>query len=152
MKKLTNYDFFLLSTLFFFILISFLIESNYSVLTFAFANLSVLICYYFSNNIRLRYNDNSFDKIRITLYFKVVISTFLLIFGWIPELKDINGVNFGYDPQRFYYNSKDLLSNNWDPDFLEINYIGVIYYYAFLFKIFGISPIVAFFSNFFLRK
>jgi hypothetical protein len=149
MKKLTKYDLLLLVTLFLFIFISFIIAHDYKFASFIYAIFTVSLCYIVTNNLRTNY-VNSSCNVRSIIFFKVLISSFLLIYGWIPELRDINGVNFGYDPQRFYYDSKDLLANNWDPDFLQINYIGIIYYYAFLFKLFGSTPFVAFFSNFIL--
>ena len=68
--------------------------------------------------------------------------TFLLLYlGWMPEL-DPSSANWGFDPQRYYLHAKQLLDNNWTPDFVSLTYVGILYYYAAIFYLIGHNPIV----------
>jgi hypothetical protein len=93
---------------------------------------------------------NSIDlNLRLIPFFwliKILITFFLLIKGWIPDLSESTNPNWGYDPQRYYSQSKELIDNNWI--FLGgLNYIGILYYYGIIFFIFGHNPFAPAFLN-----
>ena len=81
--------------------------------------------------------------------FKVFATIILLCFGWIPDLEFSTSNSWGYDPQRYYYQSLRLIENNWQPDF-GLNYMGIIYYYATALYFFGANPMVASLINIFV--
>ncbi len=72
--------------------------------------------------------------------FKVLITLFLLYVGWIPQL-DPSSASWGYDPQRFYIDSWDLIENGWNP-LAGANYQGIIFYYGAIFYLFGHNPVI----------
>ena len=85
-----------------------------------------------------------------TFWLLKVFATILLLFlGWIPDLDYSTSTAWGYDPQRYYKYTADLIENDWIPNF-GLNYMGVIYYYAAIFSIFGYSPLIASLVNIFV--
>ncbi len=73
---------------------------------------------------------------------KVLATIIILKIGWIPSL-GVNSANWGYDPQRYYYNASDLIEHNWSAEFISVNYGGILYYYGAIFAAFGHSPYAA---------
>ncbi len=72
---------------------------------------------------------------------KILFSFILLEFGWIPDLYNENSDSWGYDPQRFFLYSKNLVTNNWViTDYL--NYQGITFFYAGIFYLFGANPFI----------
>ena len=67
---------------------------------------------------------------------KVGITLLLLYAGWIPYLDPATSPAWGYDPQRFYQDAKDLIENEWTPR-AGSNYQGIIYYYGGILFVFG---------------
>jgi len=69
-------------------------------------------------------NENSYLKKEILFYTSIskLISLISLIFGWAPGLLNIENINWGYDPQRFYLQAKQLIDNGWNSNFLNLNY------------------------------
>ena len=77
---------------------------------------------------------------------KILLTFFLLTKGWIPDLSESTNPNWGYDPQRYYSQAKELIENNWI--FLGgLNYIGILYYYGIIFYLFGHNPFAPAFIN-----
>ena len=99
----------------------------------------------------LRLQDRLNDpKLKILGYFwllKLCITLILLFIGWMPLL-DPSSANWGYDPQRYYYQAQELTENHWI--FIGgLNYLGILYYYGAIFFIFGHNPIIpALFNSF----
>lgn len=71
---------------------------------------------------------------------KLAVTLTLLFAGWIPQL-DPGSASWGYDPQRYYQDSWDLVLNAWSPT-TNLNYQGILYYYASVFYIFGHNPVI----------
>lgn len=71
---------------------------------------------------------------------KLSACLFLLFIGWIPQL-DPGYETWGIDPQRFYQYSWNLVLNDWSTT-VNLNYQGIIYYYAFIFYLFGHNPVI----------
>jgi hypothetical protein len=46
--------------------------------------------------------------------------------------------------------AKQLLENQWSIEIISLNYIGIIYYYAAIFYVFGYNPIVSALINIFV--
>lgn len=73
---------------------------------------------------------------------KCFFTLILLYVGWIPELDPNISQNWGYDPQRYYQDSWNLILQNWDPETLVQNYQGIIYFYSVIFYLFGHNPVI----------
>jgi hypothetical protein len=71
---------------------------------------------------------------------KLAVTLVLLYLGWIPQL-DPGSAAWGYDPQRYYQESYELILNDWSPT-ANLNYQGILYYYAAFFYVFGHNPVV----------
>jgi hypothetical protein len=82
---------------------------------------------------------------------KVTVTLILIYLGWWPMLEDSSSsASWGHDAQRFYLYSQELLANDWNSDSIRINYIGIIYYYAAVFYIFGVNPVLPALVNAFI--
>ena len=73
---------------------------------------------------------------------KVFATLVLLYLGWIPQLDPSVSSNWGYDPQRYYQYSWDLVQQQWSTNGLEQNYQGILYYYGAVLALFGHNPVV----------
>lgn len=73
---------------------------------------------------------------------KMFATLVLLYLGWIPQLDPSSSASWGYDPQRYYEYSWDLVQNNWNPYTIEQNYQGLLYYYGAIFNVFGRNPVI----------
>lgn len=83
-------------------------------------------------------------RLRVLGYFwlfKVALTLVLVCGAWMPQL-DPASSTWGYDPQRFYYLAKELLDNNWRVNLLSLNYVGVLYYYGAIYRVFGYNPAI----------
>ena len=81
--------------------------------------------------------------------FKVLATILLLYWGWMPDLDYNTSTSWGYDPQRYYQYSSDLISNDWEPNF-GLNYMGIIYYYGAIFAAIGRNPLIPSLINIFV--
>lgn len=79
---------------------------------------------------------------------KIAVTLLLLYMGWIPGLSP-ESPNWGYDPQRYYMYAQSLIESNWIPTY-GINYHGIVFYYAFIFFLFGINPVIPALINIFI--
>jgi hypothetical protein len=86
-------------------------------------------------------NDPSLKMLGYFWLIKLGITLFLLYAGWMPLL-DPSSVSWGYDPQRYYIQAKELIDNHWSPDFLNLNYVGILYYYGAIFYVLGHNPVI----------
>lgn len=73
---------------------------------------------------------------------KVFATLVLLFLGWIPQLDPSNSSSWGYDPQRYYQYSWDLVQQQWSTIGLEQNYQGILFYYGAALALFGHNPVV----------
>lgn len=74
-----------------------------------------------------------------------LISLLYLHFYWTPYLSPVGNPFWGFDPQRYYYYASSIA---WGHLVVySLNYQGVVYTYVYLFKIFGIDPLVPLFFN-----
>jgi hypothetical protein len=83
-------------------------------------------------------------NLKILGYFwliKLGVTLFLLYVGWMPQL-DPSSVSWGYDPQRYYIQAKELIDNHWSTGFINLNYVGILYYYGGIFYVLGHNPII----------
>ena len=90
---------------------------------------------------QIQLND---PALRVLGYFwliKLGVTLFLLYVGWMPQL-DPSSASWGYDPQRFYIQAQELIDNHWVPDILNLNYVGILYYYGAIYYILGHNPII----------
>lgn len=85
-------------------------------------------------------SKSEFMYIAFAWQFKLLVAIFILLVGWLPELNNFSSLEWGYDPQRYYFQSQQLVENNWVPDFLSLNYIGILYYYGVIYYLFGHNP------------
>jgi hypothetical protein len=73
---------------------------------------------------------------------KIALTLFLLYAGWIPQLDYATSPLWGYDPQRYYAQSQELIDHGWSPEFVTLNYKGILFYYAGIAYVFGRNPVV----------
>lgn len=72
------------------------------------------------------------------------ISLLFLYFVWTPGLPE-SSRDWGFDPQRYYLYSSSVVRG--EPLLTELNYFGVVFFYVFIFFIFGIDPLIPLFVN-----
>jgi hypothetical protein len=92
-------------------------------------------------NMQIKLNDPALKVLGYFWLVKLVLLLFLLYAGWMPQL-DPASSSWGYDPQRFYMQAKELIDNNWIPDFLSLNYTGILFYYGASYYLFGFNPVI----------
>jgi len=117
-----------------------------TVLLFIFVTIAGL---WLAHNTAIKVGDR---KLRILSYFwmiKIAATLILLYLGWMPMLELGSGL-VGFDPLRYYHLSQELLANDWNHDSIGINYIGIIYFYAAIFFIFGVNPVIPALVNAFI--
>jgi len=139
--------------LFYFILffVSFLILFN-SVAVFSITILFIFVTifgFYLCNLTAYKLKDNKLRILGLFWLLKIGLTIMLFYIGWLPELNP-NNSSWGYDPQRFYLQSIELLDNDWDNSFVSLNYKGILYYYALIFSLFGRNPVIPALVNIFV--
>jgi len=79
---------------------------------------------------------------------KLLLLLLLVQYAWVPGL-DPGAPDFGFDPQRFYFDAAELAQRGFDLSSLNVslNYTGVLYYYGVLFALFGHNPFVPVMAN-----
>ncbi len=77
-------------------------------------------------------NDPRLRRLGALFLLKLLLALALLYLGWMKDL-DPASATFGYDPQRYYYQAKDLIDAGWNAEGIYLNYIGVLYYFAAIF-------------------
>jgi hypothetical protein len=97
-----------------------------------------------------RLREPRLTRVSFVWLIKLLAAIVLLRIGWLGELNPANALEWGYDPQRYYYQAQELIENGWSSDFASVNYTGVLYYYAAQFFVLGASPYVAAVTNAFL--
>ena len=77
---------------------------------------------------------------------KITVVLFFVFQYWLPFVNQ--HVNYGFDPQRYYVESLQLLNNGFNPvaicaqcDIESLRNVGVRYYYAAQMFVFGANPI-----------
>jgi hypothetical protein len=83
---------------------------------------------------------------------KVVLVLVVLYAGWKPML-DPASPNFGYDPQRYYFDAEELRESGFaieKTSIKNINYTGLLYFYAAVFQVFGFNAAAPALVNTFL--
>lgn len=138
-----NLFFFLISFIFIILTpIIFFTTKEASVTTIILFISITLIGIYLCNQTVKILKDNKLKRLTIFWLLKIILTIILLYYGWIPDLDPNFSSNWGYDPQRFYEQSFELSQNGWDNSFVGLNFKGILYYYAFIFSIFGHNPII----------
>jgi len=105
----------------------------------ALLTLGLLLCRHTQNKLQ----DPALQSLAYLWLIKLGLTFLLLHFGWIPELDSETSAAWGYDPQRYYFESQQLIENGWSPEFVSLNYVGILYYYAAVFFVFGSDPLAA---------
>jgi hypothetical protein len=95
-----------------------------------------------SNRTAHRLGDRKLKILGSFWLVKVLATLTLLYAGWIPQLDPSTSSSWGYDPQRYYQYSWDLVLQSWNPVGLEQNFQGIIYYYGAIFAILGRNPVI----------
>lgn len=115
-------------------------ESTFnSVLLLGFVSLGgLMLC----RNTQIRLNDPSLKILGYFWLIKIGLTLFLLYVGWMPQLDPSTSNGWGYDPQRFYIQSQELIDNDWSPNLLNLNYVGIIYYYGAIYYVIGHNPLI----------
>ena len=143
--KLNLASLYILQTLFFVILLSMVAESQVS--TFILFQLVLFGGIWIIKSFLNKTNTNLTNQLTFLWIIKIFFSIIILTLYWVPELYPHLGRSGGFDPVRFYFYSKELIDNNWEPNFLNLNYTGIIYFYGFIFKLFGFNPYTPFLIN-----
>lgn len=90
--------------------------------------------------------DERLSILSVLWLIKILMVFFLLYVGWIPQLDPSTSTAWGYDPQRYFYDAWQLISNDWQP-VVGQNYQGIIFYYAVIFFVFGHNPVAPMLVN-----
>lgn len=120
-------------------------------------NMSVLspILEYFCFFIIVKFiNDNFLSnytrkvKNRFFSFFLIgfLISLFFLGVCWVPNLKP-NSPDWGFDPQRYYLYTQEVLEKGYYDGWVGSGMNGIVYFYAFIFKILGCHPLIPLYIN-----
>ncbi|WP_455673064.1 hypothetical protein [Phocaeicola sp.] len=95
--------------------------------------------------IRLR---NYSDKVKKSFFsfflLSFIIAALYLHYSWCPYLVKMHG-SIAFDPQRYYEAMFNIIK--YGNTNVGMNYFGVVYFYAFFMKMFGLSPIIALYVN-----
>lgn len=91
---------------------------------------------------QVRLKDPSLKILGYFWLIKLGLTFLLLYVGWMPELDQSTSNAWGYDPQRYYIQGKELIDNNWSLDFVSLNYVGILYYYGAIYYVFGHNPVI----------
>lgn len=91
---------------------------------------------------QVRLKDPSLKILGYFWLIKLGVTLFLLYVGWIPQLDPDSSTAWGYDPQRYYIQAQELIENNWSPDLVSLNYVGILYYYGAIFYVLGHNPVI----------
>lgn len=135
----------ILQTLFFSILLSMVEESHIS--TFILFQLVLFGGIWIIKSFFYKTNTNLTNQLIFLWIIKLIFSISILTLYWVPDLYPQLGRSGGFDPVRFYFYAKELIDKNWDSDFLNLNYTGIIYFYGLIFKLFGFNPYTPFLVN-----
>jgi hypothetical protein len=109
-----------------------------SVFLFCFVSVfGLVLCH----KTQISLNDPSLKVLGYFWLIKICLTIVLLYVGWMPQLDQATSDSWGYDPQRYYIQAQDLIENEWSPDFISLNYLGILYYYGAIFHVFGHNPI-----------
>jgi hypothetical protein len=95
-----------------------------------------------SNQTAHRLGDRKLKVLGSFWLIKVIATLLLLYLGWMPQLDPTASSSWGYDPQRYYQYSWDLVQQGWNPVGLEQNYQGIMYYYGAVFAVLGRNPVI----------
>lgn len=93
-------------------------------------------------NTQVHLNDPSLRVLGYFWLIKLGLTIFLLYAGWMPQLDPATSDAWGYDPQRYYIQAQELVDNNWSPDFVSLNYVGILYYYGAIYYVLGHNPVI----------
>lgn len=110
-----------------------------SVFLLGFVSVSGLVL---CRSTQVHLNDPSLKILGYFWLIKLGLTIFLLYVGWMPQLDQATSDVWGYDPQRYYIQAQELIDNNWAPEFISLNYVGVLYYYGAIFYVLGHNPVI----------
>lgn len=106
-------------------------------LLFSFVTIiGLILC----KRLRVLLNDQNLNILGYFWLIKLAITFILLFAGWIPRLNP-SSADWGYDPQRYYFQSQELVDNHWMFNG-GLNYVGIVYFYGAIFTIFGHNPVI----------
>jgi hypothetical protein len=98
----------------------------------------------FITRLRRQLQDPSLQKLGYVFLVKLLMVLFVLYAGWTTQLNPASP-SFGYDPQRFYFQAAELTQSKFAPETfraLNVNYPGIIFYYAAIFTLIGQNPVI----------
>jgi hypothetical protein len=110
--------------------------ANTFLIFFAVTGLGLWFCH----RTRVLIGDTKLKILSTFWLLKLMITLLLLYAGWVPQL-DPSSVSWGYDPQRFYIDARDLIENGWNP-LAGSSYQGIVFYYGAIFYLFGHNPVI----------
>lgn len=106
---------------------------------------SCILAQYLATKLFRAHGDLKLFFVCFVLQLKLLLTVVVLHLGWEPMLKTFSAT-VGYDPGRYYYQAVMLAAASLDSgatSVVSMNYMGVVYYYGLVFKVFGASPYVA---------
>ena len=119
-----------------------LTNCNFFILILYFILFVYVSIFAINKNVNIQYRNRY-----ISCYFiSFLISLLLLLFCWSPYLSP-NSKEWGFDPQRYYIYAIEILNTGDFDGWVGSGFNGVIYFYSYLFGIFGYHPLIPLFLN-----
>lgn len=141
-SNIINYLLFLLIIFTNFIFIIFV--SRYDLIHSILSQILLVFLFFWYLNYNLRKFSNKYVfLILLIFYIKLILIYFIIVLYWIPILE----LNIGYDPIRYWIQSDNLISQNFQTYWISLNYSGILFYYAFIKKFLGNSVFVVALTN-----
>lgn len=79
-------------------------------------------------------------------YLSFLISLLFLKYCWTPFLLP-NNANWGFDPQRYYIYALQVIQKGYYDGWVGSGFDGIVYIYAFIFRLIGIHPLIPLYLN-----
>lgn len=94
--------------------------------------LSTILFWYLNLN-QKTFSDKSIFIIFLFFFIKLFLIYIVIFLYWSPLLK----LDIGYDPIRYWIQSDNLIIQNFNTNWISLNYTGILFYYAIIKLIFG---------------
>lgn len=108
--------------------------------------LGVLVLSKYITNFFLNGESDKEKYVLKIFYVSFIISLLFLKFCWSPFLLP-SSENWGFDPQRYYIYAIQVVKNGYFDGWVGSGFDGIVYFYAFLFKLVGYHPLIPLYLN-----